>query len=108
MSEELPFTHPWKRITDGLRNYGQRVIAFIRASLRRVRQRWNHDTTFRRTLTVAINAVTVTAFDAPQLATVVEALLTERVRRSHVPFGYDEDDDYDTYPRSPRLWDTLN
>ena len=108
MNDDSPLKQTWQRITEALKGYGQRVIAVVRASLRRVRQRWNQDTTFRRTLTVAINAVTITAFDAPHLAPVVEALLTERVRRSHIPFGYDEDDEYDTYPRSPRLWDTLN
>jgi len=101
-------TNLWTQIHTTLRRVGWQLITLVRTGINRVHNRWQHDSSFRRTVSLAINAITVTALESPAVATAVEAFLTDRTRRTNLAYASDEDDEFDSYPRSPRLWDTLN
>lgn len=104
----------WTRLTTALARAGRRVYLFLLAGTERVRHRWGHDSSFRRTLSTAITAITATAIPHPALSAALGALLNERTTRPAFtrfdPDDPDEDDDYPTGgwpPASRRLWDSL-
>ena len=111
---ETPVTLPddltnlWTHVSTTLKRVGWQLITLVRTGINRVHNRWQHDSSFRRTVSLAINAITVTALESPAVATAVEAFLADRTRRSTLSYASDEEDEFDSYPRSSRLWDSLN
>jgi hypothetical protein len=105
--------------TRAARLAGTRTITFTRNARDRLAERWQSDSSYRRTLIAALSAIAATLLPHPAAAAALGALVAERpVRPSHRRDPFFEDDDEDDYPprRAPldpwapsprRLWDTL-
>lgn len=86
----------WARVHAWINRTTHRIISLIRRMVHRLRDRWDTDTTFRRTLTNAFTAITTTALPNTPVAVGVSALLNER----HTTYSTFDDEDY------PRAWTT--
>jgi hypothetical protein len=97
---------------------GSRTLRFTHDARQRLIQRWQDDSTYRRTLIAALSALAATLLPHPAAAAALGALVAERPTRTTHRRDPFLDDDEDAYPprRAPldpwapnprRLWDTL-